>query len=263
MEFLQFYCCMNLIAATRAEGGLVCFDQIRNLLAWYNIRNIILKTKYNNKIKMILMGFDTIEINLVYHFSLTQFWPNFEIMFLWPTTITTIATSTRPTVTTTTTKTTTSTTTTTKTTTTFLGCDSIELNLIDYYVMPQKKTSKKNGWSAPKIKKFTILIIECSYMMILRWVFQTVWENKNNKGLPSRKKCIFTDIVRIGGREGGRSTPFQKNEKKWFFYKNWRGRGSQNILSKIEALYFVLFITQSGQTKGIFVFLSVPLTLKK
>ena len=23
MEFLQFYCCMDLIAATRAEGGLV------------------------------------------------------------------------------------------------------------------------------------------------------------------------------------------------------------------------------------------------
>ena len=24
MEFTQFYCCMDLIAATRAEGGLVC-----------------------------------------------------------------------------------------------------------------------------------------------------------------------------------------------------------------------------------------------
>ena len=33
---------------------------------------------------------------------------------------------------------------------------------------------------------------------------------------------------------------------------------SQNILSKIEALYFVWFITQSGQTKGLCVFLFVP-----
>ena len=56
-------------------------------------------------------------------------WPNFEIRFLWPTTIKII---TRSTTTTTTTKTTTCTTTstTTKTTTTFLGCDSIELNLV-------------------------------------------------------------------------------------------------------------------------------------
>ena len=37
-----------------------------------------------------------------YHLFLTQFWPNFNVRFLWPT----------------------------KTSTTFLGCDSIELNLV-------------------------------------------------------------------------------------------------------------------------------------
>ena len=37
-----------------------------------------------------------------------------------------------------------------------------------------------------------------------------------------------------------------------------RGRVSQNILSKIEALNFLWFITQSGQTKGLSVFLSLP-----
>ena len=41
------------------------------------------------------------------------------------------------------------------------------------------------------------------------------------------------------------STPCQKLEKKWIFDKSWRGRGSQNILSKIESLYFVWFITLS------------------
>ena len=44
-------------------------------------------------------------------------------------------------------------------------------------------------------------------------------------GVISKKNSIFKDIVQIGGRE------------------------AQNILSKIEALYFVGFITQSGQTK--------------
>ena len=62
-------------------------------------------------------------------------------------------------------------------------------------------------------------------------------------GVTSKKKnSIFKDIVQIGG---GRSTPCQKFEKKWIFDKSWRGRGSQNILSKIEALYFVWFITLS------------------
>ena len=55
-------------------------------------------------------------------------------------------------------------------------------------------------------------------------------------GVTSKKNSIFTDIVQIGG---GRSTPFQKIEKKWFFDKSWRGRGSQNILSKIEAVVFL------------------------
>ena len=57
-----------------------------------------------------------------------------------------------------------------------------------------------------------------------------------------KTNSIFKDIVQIGG---GRSTPCQKLEKKWIFDKSWRGRGSQNILSKIESLYFVWFITLS------------------
>ena len=85
----------------------------------------------------------------------------------------------------------------------------------------------------------------------------------------------------------------RKTLKRNYFDTSWRG--SQNILSKIEALYFVWFITQSGPTnsqplvenvqfycmkascmpiksakiilvlhlKGLCVFLSVPLTLRK
>ena len=57
-----------------------------------------------------------------------------------------------------------------------------------------------------------------------------------------KKNSIFKDIVQIGG---GEVNPCQKLEKKWIFDKSWWGRGSQNILSKIEALYFVWFITLS------------------
>ena len=72
-----------------------------------------------------------------------------------------------------------------------------------------------------------------------------------------KKTSIFKDIVQIGGRE------VKKLKRNDFFSKSWRGRGSQNILSKIEVLYFVWFITQSGPTKGLSVFLSVALTLRK
>ena len=59
----------------------------------------------------------TTHTTTIYHLLLTEFWPNFEVGFLGPAIITT------------TTKTTTTTTKTTATTT-FLGCDSIELNLV-------------------------------------------------------------------------------------------------------------------------------------
>ena len=49
----------------------------------------------------------------IYHLFFTQFWPNFNVRFLWPTIITT--TTTPPTKT---------------AATTFLDCDSIELNLV-------------------------------------------------------------------------------------------------------------------------------------
>ena len=49
-----------------------------------------------------------------------------------------------------------------------------------------------------------------------------------------------------------------KNGKEMIFDKSWRGRGSQNILSEIEALYFEGFITQSGPTKGLCLFVCTP-----
>ena len=50
-----------------------------------------------------------------------------------------------------------------------------------------------------------------------------------------KKSSIFKDIVQIGGREVNHFKNMKRND---LFDKNWRGRGSQNILSKIEALYF-------------------------
>ena len=53
MEFLQFYCCMDLIAATRAEGGLVYYrhtdrhlrtlirDELQNDPEGQNVKNIL------------------------------------------------------------------------------------------------------------------------------------------------------------------------------------------------------------------------------
>ena len=75
------------------------------------------------------------------------------------------------------------------------------------------------------------LILEC-----------TGCPKKNVRGDVQKKNSIFKDIVQIGG---GEVNPCQKFEKKWIFDKSWRGRGLQNILSKIEALYFAWFITLS------------------
>ena len=55
-------------------------------------------------------------------------------------------------------------------------------------------------------------------------------------GTLKKTHSIFKDIVQIRGRE---VNPLSKNWKEMIFDKSWRGRGSQNILSKIEALYFV------------------------
>ena len=56
---------------------------------------------------------------------------------------------------------------------------------------------------------------------------------------------VGTLVINLGlGSQTHKGWP-QKIEKKWIFDKSWGGRGSQNILSKIEALYFVWFITLS------------------
>ena len=67
------------------------------------------------------------------------------------------------------------------------------------------------------------------------------------RGAVKKKKTVY--LKTLSKKEGRRSTPFQKIETEWFLDKIWRRRGSQNILSNIEALYFVWFITQSGQPR--------------
>ena len=55
--------------------------------------------------------------------------------------------------------------------------------------------------------------------------------------MPSKKtNSIFTDIVQIGGRE---VNPFSKKSKEMNFCQKVEREGVKNILSKIEALYFV------------------------
>ena len=78
--------------------------------------------------------------------------------------------------------------------------------------------------------------------------------------IPKKKNSIFKDIVQKGGRE---VNPISKKWKEMNFWQKLEREGSQNILSKIEALYLVWFITQSAPTKGLSAFLSVPLTLRK
>ena len=66
-------------------------------------------------------------------------------------------------------------------------------------------------------------------------------------GVTSKKNSIFKDIVHIGG---GEVNPFSKELKKCFFEKSWRGRGSQNKLSKIEAFYCQAQLQLSAQLKA-------------
>ena len=75
------------------------------------------------------------------------------------------------------------------------------------------------------------------------------------RGAVQKKPSIFKDIVQIGG---GEVTPISKNWKEMIFWQKLEWEGVKNILSKIAALYFVWYITQSGPTKGLCVFLSVP-----
>ena len=54
-----------------------------------------------------------------------------------------------------------------------------------------------------------------------------------------QKKTVY--LKTLSKWEGGRSTPLKKIEKKCFFDKSWKGKGLQNLLSKIETLYFVSY----------------------
>ena len=54
-------------------------------------------------------------------------------------------------------------------------------------------------------------------------------------GVLPKKNSILKDIIQIGGRE---VNPISKNWKEMIFNKNWRGRGSQNILSKKRSTLF-------------------------
>ena len=108
------------------------------------------------------------------------------------------------------------------------------------------------------------------------------------RGNVKKKPSIFVDIVHVGG---GEVNPMSKNWNEMIFWQKLEREGVKNKLSKIEALHFVWFITQSGPTnsqrfvenvhfyfmkasympiksakihlKGIYVFLSVHLTLRK
>ena len=87
----------------------------------------------------------------MYHLLLTQFWPNLKVRFVWPTMITTTKT----------------TTTTTTSTTTFLGCDSIELSLVqDYFRTSSRlianyfKTTSGLFWIIILVKDFIMTTAE-------------------------------------------------------------------------------------------------------
>ena len=61
-----------------------------------------------------------------------------------------------------------------------------------------------------------------------------------------KKSIILKDIVQIGGREVNH---FKKMKRNDLFDKNWRGRGSQNILSKIEALFLYDLLLNLAQPR--------------
>ena len=59
---------------------------------------------------------------------------------------------------------------------------------------------------------------------------------KSIRGDLQKNPSIFKDIVQKGGRE---VNPISKNWKEMNFWQKLEREGSQNILSKIVALYFV------------------------
>ena len=66
--FLQLYCCMYLIAATRAEGGLVCQKQITFRL---------MQTKLHAQNFLLFQNFNFLEI-----FTIAKYYRNyFAIQF--------------------------------------------------------------------------------------------------------------------------------------------------------------------------------------
>ena len=70
----------------------------------------------------------------IYHLLLTQFWPNFKVRFFWPIIIIT-----------------------TKTTTTFLGCDSIEFNLVSTCYCTNPNQTQNGGKESHKKKRIPLV----------------------------------------------------------------------------------------------------------
>ena len=92
----------------------------------------------------------------------------------------------------------------------------------------------RSGWG---VGKHVVIMLSqfnwnfnCQLELSLAKIEKREWKMKNKKMKKEERKT--------------------KIEKKWIFDKSWGGRGSQNILSKIEALYFVWLITQSGLTNS-------------
>ena len=65
---------------------------------------------------------------------------------------------------------------------------------------------------------------------------ETTTKIKTLRGAVKKTNSIFTDIVQIGGRE---FNPISKKLNEMIFDKSLRGRWAQNILTKIQTLYFV------------------------
>jgi len=65
------------------------------------------------------------------------------------------------------------------------------------------------------------------------------------RGTLKNKQTVY--LKTLSKREGGRSTPFQKIEKKWIFDKSWRGRGHKTYCQKYKHSILYDFLLNLAQ----------------
>ena len=97
------------------------------------------------------------------------------------------------------------------------------------------------------VNKYTVFFLTLPLNEIIKLKARIEGHKENIRGNVKKTNSIFVDIVHVGG---GEVNPMSKNWNEMIFWQKLEREGVKNKLSKIEALHFVWFITQSGPTNS-------------